>query len=50
MLFFFLLTAFRYIEHKPPMHEIRTILALGFAVRHIVCSGWRAGYEMYDPK
>jgi predicted ATP-grasp superfamily ATP-dependent carboligase len=28
------------------MHEIRTILALGFSVRHIVCSGQRAGYEM----
>lgn len=29
------------------MHEIRTILAIGFSVRHIVCSGNRAGYEMY---
>jgi predicted ATP-grasp superfamily ATP-dependent carboligase len=29
------------------MHEIRKILALGFSVRHIVCSGSRAGYEMY---
>ncbi len=28
------------------MHEIRTILALGFSVRHIVCSGQRAGYVM----
>jgi predicted ATP-grasp superfamily ATP-dependent carboligase len=47
MLFLFLLTAYRYREHKPPMHEIRTILAIGFSVRHIVCSGSRAGYEMY---
>jgi predicted ATP-grasp superfamily ATP-dependent carboligase len=30
-----------------PTHEIRIILALGFSVRHIVCSGNRAGYEMY---
>jgi len=44
---FFLLTAYRYREHKPPMHEIRTILAIGFSVRHIVCSGSRAGYEMH---
>lgn len=29
------------------MHKIRTILAMGFSVRHIVCSGSRAGYEMY---
>ena len=29
------------------MHEIRKILAIGFSVRHIVCSGSRAGYEMY---
>ncbi len=29
------------------MHEIRTIFALGFSVRHIVCSGQRAGYEMH---
>ena len=29
------------------MHEIRKILALGYSVRHIVCSGRRAGYEMY---
>ncbi|HDS46016.1 MAG TPA: ATP-grasp domain-containing protein [Methanomicrobia archaeon] len=28
------------------MQEIRSILALGFSVRHIVCSGQRAGYEM----
>jgi predicted ATP-grasp superfamily ATP-dependent carboligase len=30
-----------------PMNEISKILALGFSVRHIVCSGSRAGYEMY---
>ena len=29
------------------MQEIRKILAIGYSVRHIVCSGWRAGYEMY---
>jgi predicted ATP-grasp superfamily ATP-dependent carboligase len=29
------------------MDEIGKILALGFSVRHIVCSGSRAGYEMY---
>jgi hypothetical protein len=30
------------------MHdEIRKILAIGYSVRHIVCSGCRAGYEMY---
>jgi len=29
------------------MHEIHKILAIGFSVRHIVCSGSRAGYEMY---
>jgi predicted ATP-grasp superfamily ATP-dependent carboligase len=29
------------------MHTIRKILVLGFSVRHIVCSGSRAGYEMY---
>ena len=29
------------------MHEIHKIVAIGFAVRHIVCSGSRAGYEMY---
>jgi len=29
------------------MHEIRKILATGYSVRHIVCSGNRAGYEMY---
>ncbi len=29
------------------MHEIRKILAVGYSVRHIVCSGSRAGYEMY---
>ena len=29
------------------MHEIRKILAIGYSVRHIVCSGSRAGYEMY---
>jgi predicted ATP-grasp superfamily ATP-dependent carboligase len=29
------------------MHEIRKILAIGYSVRHIVCSGDRAGYEMY---
>ncbi|MGC9444556.1 MAG: ATP-grasp domain-containing protein [Candidatus Methanospirareceae archaeon] len=28
------------------MQEIRTILAIGFSVRHIVCSGQRAGYGM----
>jgi predicted ATP-grasp superfamily ATP-dependent carboligase len=44
---FFPLTAYRYMEHKTPMHEIRTLLAIGFSVRHIVCSGSRAGYEMY---
>jgi len=29
------------------MHEIRKIVAIGYSVRHIVCSGSRAGYEMY---
>ncbi|MEA2074390.1 MAG: ATP-grasp domain-containing protein [Euryarchaeota archaeon] len=29
------------------MHEIHRILAVGYSVRHIVCSGSRAGYEMY---
>ncbi len=29
------------------MHEIHKILAVGYSVRHIVCSGSRAGYEMY---
>jgi len=29
------------------MHQIRKILAIGYSVRHIVCSGSRAGYEMY---
>ncbi|MCW3141422.1 MAG: ATP-grasp domain-containing protein [Methanophagales archaeon] len=29
------------------MHTIRKILAIGYSVRHIVCSGSRAGYEMY---
>ena len=29
------------------MHEIHKILAIGYSVRHIVCSGSRAGYEMY---
>jgi hypothetical protein len=29
------------------MQEIRKLLAIGYSVRHIVCSGWRAGYEMY---
>ncbi|MHC1610348.1 MAG: ATP-grasp domain-containing protein [Candidatus Methanospirareceae archaeon] len=29
------------------MHEIQKILAIGYSVRHIVCSGSRAGYEMY---
>ncbi len=29
------------------MHRIRKILAIGYSVRHIVCSGSRAGYEMY---
>jgi len=29
------------------MHQIRKILAVGYSVRHIVCSGSRAGYEMY---
>jgi len=29
------------------MREIRKILAAGYSVRHIVCSGNRAGYEMY---
>lgn len=29
------------------MREIQKLLALGYSVRHIVCSGWRAGYEMY---
>ena len=44
---FFLFTAYRYTERKTAMHEIRTILAIGFSVRHIVCSGSRVGYEMY---
>ena len=35
------------MEHKTPMHEIRKILAIGYSARHIVCSGSRAGYEMY---
>jgi len=29
------------------MQEIRKILVIGYSVRHIVWSGWRAGYEMY---
>lgn len=29
------------------MHETEKILAIGYSVRHIVCSGSRAGYEMY---
>ncbi len=29
------------------MHETEKILAVGYSVRHIVCSGSRAGYEMY---
>ena len=29
------------------MPRIRKILAIGYSVRHIVCSGSRAGYEMY---
>ncbi|MHC1623863.1 MAG: ATP-grasp domain-containing protein [Candidatus Methanospirareceae archaeon] len=29
------------------MHEIHKILAVGYSVRHIVCSGGRAGYEMH---
>ena len=29
------------------MHQTRKILAIGYSVRHIVCSGSRAGYEMY---
>ncbi|MGB7531645.1 MAG: ATP-grasp domain-containing protein [Halobacteriota archaeon] len=29
------------------MHQTRKILVIGYSVRHIVCSGSRAGYEMY---
>jgi len=29
------------------MQEIHRILAIGYSVRHIVCSGRRGGYEMY---
>jgi len=29
------------------MHQTRKILAIVYSVRHIVCSGSRAGYEMY---
>jgi len=32
---------------KHGMHETEKILAIGYSVRHIVCSGSRAGYEMY---
>jgi predicted ATP-grasp superfamily ATP-dependent carboligase len=32
---------------KSHIHEIRKIVAIGYSVRHIVCSGSRAGYEMY---
>lgn len=33
--------------HTRYMHQTRKILAIGYSVRHIVCSGSRAGYEMY---
>ncbi|MHC1636062.1 MAG: ATP-grasp domain-containing protein [Candidatus Methanospirareceae archaeon] len=29
------------------MQQLRKILAIGYSVRHIACSGNRAGYEMY---
>jgi len=35
------------MEHTTHMHEIHKILAIGYSIRHIVCSGSRAGYEMY---
>ncbi len=34
-------------KHLGKMHETEKILAIGYSVRHIVCSGSRAGYEMY---
>jgi predicted ATP-grasp superfamily ATP-dependent carboligase len=32
---------------KSHMHEIRKIVVIGYSVRYIICSGSRAGYEMY---
>ncbi len=37
---------FNYVQ-RAKMREIHKILAIGYSVRHIVCSGRRAGYEMY---